>query len=456
MKKLVYSLLLCAGMLTLATACDDDNEKFDLSAAERLNQAQDNAISSLQSAENGWVMEFYSDTTKSGGFTLLAKFDAQMQVTVAGEAAIAGTHEKVTSKYSMAGDRGPVLAFSTYNRLFHLFSDPQGDGVGMQGDYEFMVLKSSKEEMILQGKKRNAIIRMYPLPAGEDWDAYLSKVDAVNEAFTQESPFKWNLVINEGIKPEDTVKVVIDKYRTMRFTRTFVLTEEDTDQPQLIGTYDTEESSTCFIITPEGLKFYNPFALGKLTLDKMEWNTEKKRMVEGTLSLEAIKMTPLQLFSISESTWVVDTLDMSDMFADYFYKASAAVKAAGRYEEGYYFYMSFAYVSMYEVPVVWFPQISGSSPAIMELKYTPSKTDPEVMSIAVSTAYNQAGYDAYSQIPEVKKLLEYMAKSYRLVADDNNNPTRIRFCNSFGTGKHIFTLYKYGGNKLFELEEEDK
>lgn len=454
MKKVIYSLLLCTCVFVAATSCQDDNDKFELSAAQRLQKAQTEAVNVLQAAKNGWIMQYYSDTATAGGFTVLAKFDDQMNVTISGESVIANTHEEVTSQYEMIGDRGPVLSFATYNKIFHLFSDPQQDGLGMQGDYEFMVLETSPERMILQGKKRNARIIMTPFPETETWENYLNKIDAMNKAFTETSPYKWQVFINRGSEGEDTLQVSINKYRTMQITRSFILDETTTDQPQLIGTRDTEELSTCFIITPEGLETYNPLLAGKDTIYKFVWDATNAQMVASNKRMEAIKMTPLELFSISEDSWIIDTLDMATTFSMYYNAAAQAIKEQGNYDDSFSFVLGFSYFPQYG-PVMYFTPVSGRTQGLLFTEYV--LTDPDIITIGMADSqYSREGMTTYNQVSEFENLITYLMKNFRIEADNDANPSVLRFFNTFGTKRHVFTLKKYGGNTLFTFDDENQ
>ena len=85
---------------------------------------------------------------------MLAKFDTDGKVTVANEVSFADYTE--TSYYSVKQSAGVMLSFDTYNNLFHVFSDPSaplaGDqGSGMEGDYDFSVLSTTKDKEFLKG-----------------------------------------------------------------------------------------------------------------------------------------------------------------------------------------------------------------------------------------------------------------------------------------------------------------
>jgi len=65
-------------------------------------------------------------------------------------------------------DNCPVLTFNTYNNIMHIWADPRQDGLGYEGDYEFLILEATPERVRLKGKKYGAYTVLYPLKDGED------------------------------------------------------------------------------------------------------------------------------------------------------------------------------------------------------------------------------------------------------------------------------------------------
>ena len=61
--------------------------------------------------------------------------------------------DQVTSMYQIKGDMGPILSFDTYNHILHQFSDPNPDGLGYEGDYEFIILNVAKDKIEVKGKE---------------------------------------------------------------------------------------------------------------------------------------------------------------------------------------------------------------------------------------------------------------------------------------------------------------
>lgn len=251
-KIIIYALCLLAG---LCQSCVQDiDDVFDASASERINQALVEYRELLCGAENGWVMEYYpSDIQEYGGYVIVMKFDKD-KVTMSSEITGSPT-EAATSLYSLKSDMGPTLNFDTYNEILHYFSDPDnasgaGIGKGFEGDYEFVLQEAAENVILLKGKKTKNLIHMTRLaiPAEE----YLEKIIKIGEEMFTTS-YQTNI---DGL--ESTVKLTDHKF-------TFVP----------VG---SKGIAAPYIITPEGMKFYNPVTVAGKTMENFVWDNAAKTM----------------------------------------------------------------------------------------------------------------------------------------------------------------------------------
>lgn len=163
-KYLVIIGLLAA---TFAACSRDEESLFDKPAAIRAQEAIDNALDVLTSAENGWEMAYFPNLEASAkGYNMVLKFSKNGNVSVTAKNS-ATTNNKImtdtASTWAVKSDYGPILTFDTYNDVFHAFSDPMGDGAGLLGDYEFLILKATPELVLLKGKKHSAYTVMRPM-----------------------------------------------------------------------------------------------------------------------------------------------------------------------------------------------------------------------------------------------------------------------------------------------------
>ena len=193
MKKYIYMSMMAAALLT-GCAGEEDN-LFDASAAERLNAASDKYSALLESSPGGWVLQYYP--TNDGapytgvGYLWCVKFNKDHSVLVGMNNTFSGnTYKEETSGWDVITDNGPVLSFNTANSLLHAFSDPDVHsipgssddvwGVGVGGDYEFVIVDAPEDHsyIMLKGKKRATYNLMLPLEEGADFKQYLADVDS--------------------------------------------------------------------------------------------------------------------------------------------------------------------------------------------------------------------------------------------------------------------------------------
>ena len=168
--KAKYFLLIA--ILAATVACSRDEESlFDKPAAIRAQEAIDNAIDVLTSQKNGWEMAYFplSESTAelaAKGYNIVLRFDKSGYVSATAKNATTTQNKMVTdtaSTWAVKSDYGPILTFDTYNDVFHAWSDPEPDGAGLMGDYEFLILKATPEVVVLKGKKRASYSVMRPM-----------------------------------------------------------------------------------------------------------------------------------------------------------------------------------------------------------------------------------------------------------------------------------------------------
>lgn len=177
-------VLLASAVLSVSTSCSNEiDEIFGESAAERLNHTQAKYSKLLTSSKNGWAFEYYPTASASDGCVLYAvKFSEDGSVDVAGDPFGSGTISSDISAWDIIADQGPVLSFSTYNDLIHIFSDPKDDGLGYEGDYEFAIVYSETENpdsvVMLKGKKRGLYSRLKMIDEEVTPEQYLAGCQA--------------------------------------------------------------------------------------------------------------------------------------------------------------------------------------------------------------------------------------------------------------------------------------
>jgi hypothetical protein len=256
--------------IILFFSCNPVEESlFEDSSANRIEKALESTQDVLTSAENGWLMEYYPSSQQTyGGYNVLAKF-SDTEVTIASEIADFDTTEK--SFYSLKQSAGLVLTVDTYNEIFHVFSDPNSsksglgsNGEGMEGDFEFLIMKATQDSVILKGKKTGNKIVKTPFESGADWGGYVEELQEASDMMTFKT-FEYHVA--------GQVIPVRVSFRS------------------LIMTYTNEEGnevtvSAPYIQTLTGYKLYQPLTVLGVTVDAFsygkEGDTEFFTPVDGT------------------------------------------------------------------------------------------------------------------------------------------------------------------------------
>lgn len=273
------ALLAIAGAVTSCSNKEDDI--FDQAAAVRMDAAKTETKALLVSAENGWELSYFADNDWEEGHVILMKFHNDETVDMMGSNVWVAnafnyadmyTPQQETSLYQMISDDGPVLTFNTFNKVLHIFSEPynlpspkynpnnvpfpygptekniagnEGDvneaGYGHNGDYEFVVLSRSENEIILRGKKTKIKMRMRRLDPDVDWIQYFAKTARVmNNTFSNRF---------------GDLKIVVDGHELhlSNLTKGVMHILADDDDPLL------ETVKIPFIYTPDGIRLREPY-----------------------------------------------------------------------------------------------------------------------------------------------------------------------------------------------------
>lgn len=252
MKKILYCLLAFV-CISLQSCLYQEDSYFDDSSANRATADVERCSELLKSAPNGWKLEYYAGNNYSmGGITLLCKFDGE-NVSIMSEIGSISIKPgvKATSLYKVVSEQSTILTFDTFNELLHCFSNPiLNQNKNFQGDYEFVIMSASENEIILQGKKYHNEMVMTPMPADTDWNNYIQHLNQIaSEAFLD------NYILKAGGEKVGEVE---------RYSNIFYISTQ------------TESLDAPFVYTTEGFHFRQPIIIGGKALQNFKWN--KARM----------------------------------------------------------------------------------------------------------------------------------------------------------------------------------
>lgn len=202
MKKLYkYSAIATVLMSASLASCNhEEADIFDQSAAHRTEEARKQYKDILLDKGGKWQMEYFT-TEEEHGYVYLFTFRNDGTVTISGNNEFISkltnidsntpSYGSETSLWTILSDNGPVLSFNSYNRIFHLFADPEDipgterdeQGYGHKGDYEFDLMKYSNDTLYIEGKKNGAEIIMTRIAPETEDETYLNEVVALADSF---------------------------------------------------------------------------------------------------------------------------------------------------------------------------------------------------------------------------------------------------------------------------------
>lgn len=184
-------MILIAGIGAFLSCENEEPDVFSASPAERLNSAIYNYRNILTDAGNGWEMDYFANSV-SPGYTILVKFNKSGMATLASRSDITNQNafEQDSCLFEIIGDQGPVLTFNTYSKILHAFSNPKNpDGFGLEGDYEFVVIKSNMDTLWLKGKKYGSAIFMRKMPDFVSWQQFINdRYEYASLLFSEKAP----------------------------------------------------------------------------------------------------------------------------------------------------------------------------------------------------------------------------------------------------------------------------
>ena len=334
MKRIIsYLLLTVTALMSLVSCLYQEEDLFDKSSSLRMAETMLDIQKVLTGSSQGWVMYYYPNggagfnagSQGIGGYVMTMTF-TDTEVTAWNEV-LTGSD---TSIYKMTNDDGPTLSFDAFNRNLHYFATPAGSSPNIygetgnyqayKGDFEFLVLKHTPEEVILKGKRSRNYYKMYPLTVSpEEYVAntvetseliFMSKFDGTFQGQAMQMTLNLNArQATLALGEDDNTKTVAYNYTPegIRFYKdvklgnyTFSSFTFDRDQAAL----SSDDNTGCVLqgSLPEGWSSYSSF-LGTWTLN---FNTDQ------TLSGVQIKE------GVSGKTFLISGLaDMFDVSAEY-------------------------------------------------------------------------------------------------------------------------------------------
>ena len=264
MKKIFLAILCVMAGMSLQSCLHDDKEFFDEPAANRIESTVENTQKLLESAENGWELQYYTgEGYTGGGYTFLLNFK-NGKVTVAGDPEVATSTERATSSFAVDRSMGPVITFNTYNSILHALGTPTMDNIqGEQGDWEFVVTKLTQDSIFVRGKKWGNNMVFTRLPQTVDWKEHLDSIATVLSKLN-----------DNYVASSDESKVIEINSATRRIA------------------YKNDLGSTSelpFIVTPTGVQALEEVNIGNVQSSRFELTQTGNLLVKGN---EQVELSP--------------------------------------------------------------------------------------------------------------------------------------------------------------------
>ncbi len=281
-------------LASVMCACNrDEASLFETSAAERAQTALNTAMDVLTAPENGWEMLYFANPD-SRGYNILVKFDKHGRVDATAKNSLT-TGNKIlsdSSTFVLVNDYGPILSFDTYNKVLHAWADPQGNGDGYLGDYEFLILKAEQNYVKLKSKKHSAYCYLYPLKAGVTDAQYFQEVEDMQSNLFANSNV---LRLHFGGKEH-----MLHKGSTGIFSLTDAGKMPDSE----------EEDIYPFATRQNGIHLMVPF----LTSEDLQFTLKDGKLTSANSSINSIAPAPyvLEYMTLFSGSWVVDISNTCD------------------------------------------------------------------------------------------------------------------------------------------------
>ena len=260
MKK-AYFLFMAVVLTLLMQACLHDNKTaFDLPAAQRIDQSVAEYTALLESSEGGWMLQYYAGKNYSyGGYTLLLEFK-DGHVTAMGD--VLDPEAVATSDYEVVKDQGPMLSFNVYNKVIHPLAEAWlGNPDGIQGDYEFSILRATTDSIVLRGRKWKNEMVLTRLPKDANWEEIMLGIITVKDGMSVST---YNFIQGNDTLAQGTIDPT-----TRRLSVT--LGKTTWDMP-----YCTHAT---------GIVLRQPIVIGNKQYQNFTWNETDKVLTDNDLKL---------------------------------------------------------------------------------------------------------------------------------------------------------------------------
>lgn len=444
---------LMLGSIVGFTSCNsEEDDIFDASAAERLDEYKKVYSADLTAQGGRWLMEYFANEEERG-YVFVMDFKTDGSVKISGQNVwMNSSYRSDVSLWQIVADNGPVLSFNTYNDVFHIFSTPENltgpeaptnpdnnnkdideTGEGHAGDYEFVILGLSEDgnTMHLTGKKRLYDIYMYRLDASVDDVELLSSYFAAGRT-TFASMFP-DMILTDTKSGEQFV--ISGGHNGM-----FNAWPKDGDAV-------VQTVSMNALIGPESIRFRKPFAIECANGTDSIVVENFIRQDDGTF-----------LCTDNDQNIVFDNCGYGNIFVgrSYKWKLNSAAKLGGSFADAYgkiadetmqklkrtFRGLIWQYSNTDKTYALQF-DMSGNSAATYIFGNLESVNDGNTIKFNISTTDgNSNGKNRLSQIPALVEFIQMVnATDFEIESDNRFAPSSMKFIDKNNPSNYmIFAL----------------
>jgi len=400
-----YIQIISILLVFLSSCSNQEKDIFDASPAERLNKAMADNLIALTSATNGWEMAYFTNPTNAG-YTLLVKFKPSGMAVIASQSNLTlnAAYEQDSCLFEMIGDNGPVLTFNTFSKVLHRFSNPENpDGYGYEGDYEFIVLKTTEQQIILQGKKYKSIIVMTKLSDTTNWTSYLQSLDNVDKLLFSVNAPKLSMAV------KNTVYSFAEGYKHV-----FVMKKE--------GTLTT--SFVPFIVTNQGIRFQDKVEIEGVSFQDFKLNTDNSALVSiENPDYKLAGVEDLATFAINNlKVWNIDPNTMSSNLKTAYTAVLDGFKSTYNAED---LKMTISYFINRFILTVSYNRSNVKTEGKIDMEIAQTVKDAITISKKVNSDAN--GVQFLTDIAQLNSFISLLSVNYTLSTSSKLNPQEIKF-----------------------------
>lgn len=271
----IATLALGLFVMGLSGCAQKEDNIFDTSVNERVEEEVQKLSKLLVSSTEGWILDYIPGGTQQyGGYYIGLKFSDKGEALATNDMLTGSGSLWHKSQYVVGKDKSISINFDTYNEGIHYFTTPDrsyagGISLGFEGDHEFTLVKIiSDNEIQVRGKKTRNLMTLRR--ATTSIDDFMASIRAMRARIFNTPAMNLlhqdALVGNLGSK-EQIVKV----HQGGLNVYTVSTTGEDGNQVK------------SYFVTPTGIRFVSPIE----GVTEMTWDESAQQLKSGNQTLTA-------------------------------------------------------------------------------------------------------------------------------------------------------------------------